>query len=104
MAILLSAAMQPLEVSERRRRTRYAGTDSPGSVDVVGVDCRRLSWLVAGTGRGGGRGTPERTHREVLTSSASIVEGFPGWSLARVERTPVAGQPSRAGRHKENFY
>nr|XP_036677622.1 uncharacterized protein LOC118878709 isoform X4 [Drosophila suzukii] len=51
MAILLSAAMQPLEVSERRRRTRYAGTDSPGSVDVVGVDCRRLSWLVAGTGR-----------------------------------------------------
>ncbi|XP_070852854.1 uncharacterized protein [Drosophila suzukii] len=52
--------------------------------------------------RGGGRrGTPERTHREVLTLSASIVEGFPGWSLARVERTPVAGQPSRAGRYVE---
>jgi len=50
---------------------------------------------------GGGRGTTERTHREVLTSSASIVEGFPGWSLARVERTPVDGQPSRAGRYVE---
>jgi len=29
MAILLSAAMRPLEVPEMRR-TRYAGTDSPG--------------------------------------------------------------------------
>ncbi|XP_065724686.1 uncharacterized protein [Drosophila suzukii] len=50
MAILLSAAMRPLEVRERMR-TRYAGTDSPGNVDVVGVDRGRLSWLVAGTGR-----------------------------------------------------
>ncbi|XP_037722246.1 uncharacterized protein LOC119555073 [Drosophila subpulchrella] len=50
MAILLSAAMRPLEVPERRM-TRYTGTDSPGNVDVVGVDCARPSWRVVGTGR-----------------------------------------------------
>ncbi|XP_070855479.1 uncharacterized protein [Drosophila suzukii] len=50
MAIVLSAAMRPLEVPEMRR-TRYAGTDSPGNVDVVGVDCGRPFWMVVGTGR-----------------------------------------------------
>jgi len=50
MAIVLSAAMRPLEVPEMRR-TRYAGTDSPGNVDVVGVDGGRPFWMVVGTGR-----------------------------------------------------
>ncbi|XP_070851765.1 uncharacterized protein [Drosophila suzukii] len=49
MAILLSAAMRPLEVPERRM-TRYSGTDSPGNVDVV-VDWERPFLLVADTGR-----------------------------------------------------
>nr|XP_016926957.1 uncharacterized protein LOC108007718 isoform X2 [Drosophila suzukii] len=43
----------------------------------------------------------DAVHRNGLTgkclmSSALIVKGFSGWSLVRVERTPVAGQPSRA--------
>ncbi|XP_070851053.1 uncharacterized protein [Drosophila suzukii] len=49
MAILLRAAMRPLEVPERRM-TRYSGTDSPGNVDVV-VDWERPFLLVADTGR-----------------------------------------------------